>query len=148
MSPNKNSNNENNIETARLSLAKTRMELAKDLLADAKILLEQESFRSANNRAFYSMEKSVKGILALKGKDSSSHTALMRTFHNEYVSKENAEDACFTKEEYKMFQTSEMVRTNSDYDDFYICSKEECMRLVEYAEYYYNKCLEIVESLK
>lgn len=52
---------------------------------------------------------------------------------------------CFTKEEYKMFQTSEMVRTNSDYDDFYICSKEECMRLVEYAEYYYNKCLEIVE---
>ena len=52
MSPNKNSNNENNIETARLSLAKTRMELAKDLLADAKILLEQESFRSANNRAF------------------------------------------------------------------------------------------------
>lgn len=40
-----------------LELAKARLERAKELLEDAKGLFVRESYKSANNRAFYAMEK-------------------------------------------------------------------------------------------
>lgn len=40
-----------------LILAKVRMERARELLDEAKELLDRESYKSANNRAFYSIEK-------------------------------------------------------------------------------------------
>ena len=76
-------------EEIRLNLAFGRINLAKQLFEDAKIMLEKESFRSANNRAFYSIEKSVKALLALKGLDASSHNALLKTFHNKFIHEEN-----------------------------------------------------------
>ncbi len=39
-----------------ISLAKLRLERAKELLDEAEMLLDNEGFKSANNRAFYSME--------------------------------------------------------------------------------------------
>lgn len=38
-------------------LALVRYERSKELLDEAKTLLENESYKSANNRAFYSAEK-------------------------------------------------------------------------------------------
>ena len=43
-----------------LALARVRMERAKELLIEAKELLDKEAYKSANNRAFYAIEKSVK----------------------------------------------------------------------------------------
>lgn len=48
------------------ALAKARIERAKELLEEAKILLESGKYKSANNRAFYSIEKSMKALLASK----------------------------------------------------------------------------------
>ena len=131
----------------QLALAKARLEIAESLLSDARDLLQKGSYRSANNRAFYSMEKSVKAILALKGTDASSHNALARTFHNEYVNN-GTEQLEFSHDEYKMFVLASSIRTNSDYDDFYVCSKEECEKQVETAEHYLKRCSEIVEAAK
>ena len=39
------------------ALAKVRIERAKELLEEAKTLLEAGKYKSANNRAFYSIEK-------------------------------------------------------------------------------------------
>lgn len=47
-------------------LAKVRMSRAKELLEEAVALLEKGHFKSANNRAFYAMEKSIKAILAME----------------------------------------------------------------------------------
>ena len=47
-----------------IELAKIRLERAKELLEDSQDLLSKESNRSANNRAFYAMEKSIKALLA------------------------------------------------------------------------------------
>ncbi|MCR4605930.1 MAG: HEPN domain-containing protein [Eubacterium sp.] len=48
-------------------LARVRIDRAEELLNEAKSLLENGSYKSANNRAYYSFEKSIKAILALKG---------------------------------------------------------------------------------
>ena len=43
-----------------LELAKARLERAKELLEDARGLFGRESYKSANNRAFYAMEKALR----------------------------------------------------------------------------------------
>ena len=43
-----------------IELAKVRLERAKELLEDSQDLLAKESYKSANNRAFYAMEKVLK----------------------------------------------------------------------------------------
>lgn len=48
------------------SLAKVRMSREKELLEESVALLEKGYYKSANNRAFYAMEKSVKALLAMK----------------------------------------------------------------------------------
>lgn len=103
------------------------------------MLLEKEGYKSANNRAFYSMEKSVKALLALKEKDSKSHMGLLKMFHNDYVH----ETCVFTNEEYAKFQNAGTIRSASDYDDFYVCSKEDCIKTVEDARYYYQKASDL-----
>lgn len=47
-----------------IALAKVRMERSGELLTEAKDLLDKEAYKSANNRAFYAIEKSVKALLA------------------------------------------------------------------------------------
>ena len=46
------------------SLAVIRMERAKELLTESKELLEKDFYKSANNRAFYAIEKCVNTLLA------------------------------------------------------------------------------------
>ncbi len=69
----------------RKSLALVRIERAKELLEEAKGLFESESYKSANNRAYYSYEKSVKALLALKNKDAKTHSGVLHLFNTEYV---------------------------------------------------------------
>lgn len=52
-------------ETYRV-LAKVRMERAAELVDEAKELLSGNRYKSANNRAFYAMEKTMKALLAIK----------------------------------------------------------------------------------
>ena len=42
------------------------IERAKELLDESKTLLESDKYKSANNRAFYAIEKSIKSLLASK----------------------------------------------------------------------------------
>ena len=58
-------------ETYRV-LASVRMERAIELVDEAKELLQNERYKSANNRAFYAMEKTMKALLAIKEIDADS----------------------------------------------------------------------------
>lgn len=47
-------------------LAKVRIERAEELVEEAQELLKNERYKSANNRAFHAMEKTMKALLAMK----------------------------------------------------------------------------------
>ncbi len=66
-------------------LAKVRYERAVELLAEAEEMLNDEHYKSANNRAFYSAEKAIKAALAAKGKDAESHNGVIKTFNMEFI---------------------------------------------------------------
>ena len=122
-------------ENSREALSRVRIERAEELLSEAKILLADNAYKSANNRAYYSFEKSIKALLALRSKDAKTHAGVLHLFNVEYV--KNGD--CFTHEDYIKFKESEFIRSASDYDDFYIAAKEDCEKQIMDAEYILDK---------
>ena len=108
-------------------LAKVRLERAQELLNEAIELLERNAYKSANNRAFYAIEKSIKTLLALKQIDVITHNGALKQFNFLYIFKG---DGTFTADDYQMIAKAEQIRNASDYDDFYIASKEETKQQV------------------
>ncbi|MGN0329113.1 MAG: HEPN domain-containing protein [Lachnospira sp.] len=126
------------------ALSKIRLERAKELIDEANSLLKSNSYKSANNRAFYAMEKSIKSLLALKGQDNLTHNGAIKQFNYHYIYKG---DGFFTANDYKIISSAEQIRNASDYDDFYIANKDETVKQVENAEYLYNKVNEYINKL-
>ncbi len=123
------------------ALAKVRMERAKELLAESKDLLERASFKSANNRAFYAIEKGVKALLATEGIEVATHNGGLKQFNFVFIFKG---DGTFTPEDYQKIARAEQIRNASDYDDFYVASKEEARQQIENAEYLVAKIEEYI----
>lgn len=62
-------------------LAKVRLIRANELLEEAVGLLERDSYKSANNRAFYAMEKSIKALLATEQIEVTTHNGGLKQFN-------------------------------------------------------------------
>lgn len=125
-------------------LSKVRLDRAKELLVESKRLLSGESYKSANNRAFYAMEKAVRALLALKHSEPLTHKGVIKQFQFLYVYQGNG---YFTTEDHRIVLDAEHIRTVSDYDDFYIASKSETMQQIENAEYMIQKVEKYLERL-
>lgn len=117
-------------------LAKVRMERARELLTEAQELLQKGSYKSANNRAYYAIEKCIKALLAIKKTDASTHNGVLKQFNYFFIYQG---DGTFTADDYQKIAQSEQVRNASDYDDFYVASKEESEQQVINAEYLIDK---------
>ena len=118
------------------NLARVRYERAEELLKAANILLKEEDYKSANNRAFYSAEQAIKAVLSTIEKNSATHNGILSIFNMEFIHKPSR---FFSVEDMKMFRGMGRIRTASDYDDFYIASKAECERQVEQAKHILEK---------
>ena len=129
-------------ETYRV-LASVRMERAIELVDEAKELLQNERYKSANNRAFYAMEKTMKALLAIKEIDADSHNGCLRQFNVHYI-KERV--GGFEPGDYKRIAYAQRIRNVSDYDDFYIADKKECQQQVEMATEFLNKARIFMEA--
>lgn len=117
-------------------LAQVRMERALELLDEAHDLLVKGSYKSANNRAFYAIEKSIKALLAMEEIEVSTHSGGLKQFNFKFIYEG---DGTFTKDDYQIAAKAERIRNASDYDDFYIASKEEAQQQVFNAEYIVKK---------
>ena len=125
------------------ALAGVRIERAKELLEESKELLEKESYKSANNRAFYAIEKSIKALLALKETDVATHSGALKQFNFLCIFRG---DGTFTSEDYQKIARAEQIRNASDYDDFYVARKEETRQQVENAGYIVEKAIKYIEN--
>lgn len=126
-----------------LELVKLRMERAKELLDEAEKLLDNEAYKSANNRAYYAIEKAINALLIYKKIEVKTHNGAMKMFNVEYVRTENA---CFTDEDYRVVSKAEQIRNSSDYDDFYVTNKEEARQQVASARYFVEKVEEYFDK--
>ena len=65
----------------RINLSQVRIENAKEDLLTATENLEAGRYRSANNRAYYSMFHAIRSLLALDGIDFKKHSQLLGYFN-------------------------------------------------------------------
>lgn len=110
-------------------LMKYRFDRAEETLKVAQALLESGNYRDANNRSYYAAYYAMKAVYALKGKDFKKHKTLIAEFNKEFVATE-----IFPRSLGKKISTLALIREQSDYNDFYIASKQESEQQVEIAE--------------
>ena len=97
-----------------------RIETAKSDLKSAEVLLNAGEYRGANNRAYYSIYHAISAIHALNGKAYKRHKDSLGNFNKEYI-----KTGIFPGTLGRRIAEAEEIRHASDYDDFYIATKEE-----------------------
>lgn len=124
-----------------IALCEYRLEKAHLFLQDAKKTLELEMYDSTANRSYYSVFHATRAVLALAEIDSKKHSGVIRHFQKEYI-KTNV----FDKRLSEIITHAFRLRTQSDYQDFYIVAKEDVAEQVADAEYFYNTIYAYVQD--
>ncbi len=123
------------------SLVSVRFDRAKELYSEAKELVKLDCYKSANNRAFYAIEKCIKALLATRQMDVETHNGAVSQFNLLFIHQENT---AFTKADYQKIAKADRIRNASDYDDFYIVNKEETKELLEFVKDFLEKAEEYI----
>lgn len=113
----------------RKDLVLYRLRTAKADLKAARILFAAEEYKGANNRAYYAIFHAINAIHALSGKAYKRHKDAIGNFNKDYVKTE-----IFPREMGRKIGEAEEIRHASDYDDFYIASREESERQIAAAD--------------
>lgn len=121
----------------RRDLVLYRIQTAREDLRSAQILLAAQEYKGANNRAYYAIFHAINAVHALKGDAYKRHKDAIANFNKDYVKTE-----VFPREVGRKIGQAEEIRHASDYDDFYIASREESERQVAAAEEF----IELVEK--
>ncbi len=106
-----------------------RLEIAKEDLETARLDFSARHFRGANNRAYYSIFHTVSAVLANEGVAFKRHKDTLAYFNKNYI-----HAGVFPKDLGRRIMKAEEIRHASDYDEFYIASKEITMQQIETAE--------------
>ena len=117
------------MEGSLKELAGYRMDRAKEMLVAARENLEIGQYKTSLNRSYYAIFHAMRAMNILKGFDSSKHSGVSAFFNKEYL-KENILDRNLSI----VIKNSAFLREKSDYDDFYIASKQEAEKQLEEAE--------------
>ena len=83
-------------------------------------------YKDAINRSYYSAFYAIKAILALDTVDFKRHKDVVAYFNKEYVA-----TGIFQREIGRRLGILKQLREKSDYDDFYIASKEKAEEQLE-----------------
>ena len=106
-----------------------RIETSKSDIKAAEILLSAREFRGANNRAYYGIYHAISAIHALDGNAYKRHKDALANFNKNYVKTE-----IFPRKLGKRIVEAEEIRHASDYDDFYIATREEAEEQIQTAK--------------
>jgi len=106
-----------------------RMEQSKRELEDAKLLYNNHSYLSANNRAYYSIFHAIRAVLALEPIDFKKHKDVLAYFNKNYVNTE-----IFPRTIGKRIIQANRLREDSDYDDEYVANTEATEAQIKTAE--------------
>lgn len=112
-----------------INLSKARMEHAKDCLKESDILLSAGEYKGAANRAYYAAFHAMRAMLILDEFDSKKHSGIIAKFREFYLKTD-----LFDKEFSESISSLFRVRTASDYDDFYVVSKNDAIAQYEKAK--------------
>ena len=123
------------------ALSNIRLEHADECISAAKSLLESENYKSAANRAYYTVFHAMRAVLAFDKIDMKHHSGIIAEFRRLYI-----KTGIFDAELSKIISVLSDSRNDSDYDDFFIVSKEEVTEQIRDAELFLEKIKEYVST--
>ena len=110
-------------------LARYKLERAREEIDTAELLFHNERLKAANNRAYYSIYYSLTAVLCLEPIAFKRHKDTLGYFNKNYV-----HTGIFPEEIGRNISKAQKVRHASDYDEFYVASKEEAENQIRTAE--------------
>jgi uncharacterized protein (UPF0332 family) len=110
-------------------LAEYKLARAREELNTAELLFGNEKLKAANNRAYYSIYYALTAVLCLEPIAFKRHKDTIGYFNKNYI-----HTGTFPNELGRGIAKAAKVRHASDYDDFYIASKEEAEKQIRTAK--------------
>ena len=110
-------------------LARYKLERAREELDTEELLFKNERLKAANNRAYYSIYYSLTAVLCLEPIAFKKHKDTIGYFNKNYVHTDK-----FPREIGRNISKAAKIRHASDYDEFYIASKEETEKQIRTAK--------------
>ncbi len=110
-------------------LANHRVEQAKEDFQAGVLLYEKNFYKSANNRAYYSIFHSIKAVLSLEPIDFKRHKDVIAYFNKNYINTE-----IFPKSMGRRIQNASTIREDSDYDDEFVVNADKTKEQLDTAE--------------
>lgn len=123
------------IKKTSIDLSKYRLEKAKKLLKESKILLESNFFNGSINRSYYAIFNAIRSILALITLDSSSHRGVISYFDRYFV-----KTRLFEKKFSKIAHLSFDSRQISDYEDYFVAKEDDAVQQYRNALDFIQEC--------
>ncbi len=123
-------------------MALHRLQVAREDLETAQLLFKENKYRAANNRAYYAIYHAIDTVLSMYGVAFKRHKDTLGHFNKNYVAA-----GLFPRDLGRRIVKAEEIRHNSDYDPFYVASKDVTKQQIETAENLiglvskYNFCL-------
>ena len=130
------------MEGSLIELAKYRMERAKEMLVASEDNLNIEQYRTSLNRSYYAIFHAMRAVNILEGYDSSKHSGVIAYFTQTFLKTERLDRGLS-----KIIKEASYLREKSDYDDFYIASKDEAKKQLENAEIFLQKINRFIEQI-
>jgi len=127
----------------QMDVARHRLIVAREDLDTAKLTYEAGKLRAANNRAYYSIFHTISAVLANEGIAFKRHKDTLSYFNKNYIHTE-----IFPRELGRKIVRAEEIRHASDYDTFYIASKEVTEQQIQTAEQILRLAEKYLEEIK
>ena len=120
----------------QISISKLRIGIAAERLDYADEILKIGDYKTVANRSYYAVFSAMRAVLALDGFDSKKHSGIIAEFRKRYLKTAILPKP---KELSEIIDSLVEIRQGSDYDDFYIISKEEVTAQLENARFFVSE---------
>ena len=118
-------------EKTKRSLIDYRMEKAKTDLNAAKMNFEAGFYDVSANRSYYAIFHAARAALMLNGQDYKKHSGVIAFFNRDFIKTEILERKLGL-----ILRNAFEIRTDCDYEDFYVVAKEDVEKQIRDAEYF------------
>lgn len=113
----------------RKDMALHRLQVAREDLETAQLLFRENKYRAANNRAYYAIYHAIDTVLSMYGVAFKRHKDTLGHFNKNYIAA-----GLFPRDLGRRIVKAEEIRHNSDYDPFYVASRDVTKQQIETAE--------------
>jgi uncharacterized protein (UPF0332 family) len=110
-------------------LGAVRLDKARIFLRDAETNMTVDSFLTSVNRSYYCIYHAMRAVLALERFDSKKHSGVISQFRRNYI-----KTGIFPSTLSDIITKSFRDRNDSDYNDYYLISKDDVAAQIENAK--------------